>query len=61
MSATRPPHPPIRKGRIADLWRRARLTLRYHGPREVALRAVTFPLRATPLGPRLGYGRRFGA
>jgi GT2 family glycosyltransferase len=58
---TRPPHPPVAKGRLADLWRRARLTLQYHGPRELALRLVTFPLRATPLGPRLGYGRRYGA
>ncbi len=59
--STRPPHPPVRKGRLADLWRRARLTLEYHGAREVAYRAITFPLRGTPLGPRLGYGRRFGA
>src|SRR5690349_2300695 len=58
---SRPPHPPAANGRLVDLWRRGRLTLKYHGTREVALRLVTFPLRATPLGPRLGYGRRFGA
>jgi GT2 family glycosyltransferase len=58
--STRPPHPPA-AGKQADLWRRARLTLEYHGPRELALRVVTAPLRPTPLGARLGYGRRYGA
>jgi glycosyltransferase involved in cell wall biosynthesis len=57
---TRSPHPPSAGGRLADLWRRARLTLKYHGPRELALRLVAFPLRATPLGRRLGHGRRYG-
>ncbi len=45
--STRPPHPPVRKGRLADLWRRARLTLAV--PRRRArspIRVVTFPLRA---------------
>ena len=57
--STRPPHPPS-GGRLADLLRRGRLTLRYHGPRELAVRLVTFPLRPTPLGERLGYGSRYG-
>jgi glycosyltransferase involved in cell wall biosynthesis len=57
---TRSPHPPSARGRVADLWRRARLTLKYHGPRELALRLVAFPLRGTPLGRRLGHGRRYG-
>ncbi len=60
MSA-RPPHPPSPRGRLADLWRRARLTLEYHGPRELAFRVVTAPLRPTPLGARLGHGTRYGA
>ena len=58
---TRPPHPPSPQGRIADLWRRGKLTLRYHGPKELAFRVVTAPLRPTPLGRRLGHGRRYGA
>jgi GT2 family glycosyltransferase len=58
---TRPPHPPSPQGRIADLWRRGRLTLQYHGPKELAFRLVTAPLRPTPLGKRLGHGRRYGA
>jgi len=60
MSA-RPPHPPSPQGKVADLWRRGRLTLKYHGPKELAFRIVTAPLRPTPLGERLGYGRRYGA
>jgi len=32
-----------------SLWRRMVLTYRYRGPRSVAVRIVTFPLRATPL------------
>jgi GT2 family glycosyltransferase len=59
--STRPPHPPSPKGRVADLWRRARLTLQYHGPKELAFRIVTAPLRPTPLGKRLGHGSRYGA
>ena len=54
--STRPPHPPSPNGRVADLWRRARLTLKYHGPKELAFRIVTAPLRPTPLGERLGHG-----
>ncbi len=57
----RPAHPPSPNGRIADLWRRARLTLEYHGPKELAFRIVTAPLRPTPLGERFGHGRRYGA
>src|SRR3712207_8020190 len=33
--------------------RRAWLTIKYRGPRQFVLRAVTFPLRLTPLGRRL--------
>lgn len=40
--------------RVLSLPRRAYLTLRYHGARELAFRLVTFPLRVAPLGPRLG-------
>ncbi len=39
---------------LANLPRRAWLTLRYQGVRETLYRLVTFPLRLTPLGPRLG-------
>src|SRR2546423_170407 len=42
---------------FSDLPKRAYLTLRYHGWRSVLFRIVTFPLRLTPLGPRLGLGR----
>ena len=57
----RSPHPPSPHGRVADLWRRGRLTLEYHGAKELAFRIVTAPLRPTPLGERLGHGRRYGA
>ena len=39
---------------FAELPKRAYLTLKYHGWRSVLFRIVTFPLRLTPLGPRLG-------
>ena len=42
---------------FSDLPKRAWLTLRYHGWRSVLFRIVTFPVRLTPLGPRLGLGR----
>ena len=58
--ASRPPDPPSPAGTVADLWRRGRLTLRHHGPRELALRLLLAPLRPTPLGRRMGYGRRYG-
>ena len=35
----------------AGIWRRIRLTYEYHGPRTLLFRAVTFPLRFTPLRP----------
>src|SRR3954451_21365267 len=38
---------------FAGLPRRAWLTIKYRGPRQFVLRAVTFPLRLTPLGRRL--------
>src|SRR5947199_207331 len=41
---------------FSDLPKRAWLTLRYHGWRSVLFRIVTFPLRLTPLGPRIGPG-----
>jgi GT2 family glycosyltransferase len=43
---------------FAGLPRRALLTLRYHGVREFAVRLLTFPLRLTPLGHRLGLAPR---
>jgi GT2 family glycosyltransferase len=46
--------------RLSDLWRRARLTWRYQGPWQFLLRAVTFPLRPTPVGRRLGHAYRYG-
>jgi GT2 family glycosyltransferase/glycosyltransferase involved in cell wall biosynthesis len=36
-----------------SLWRRIQLTWEYLGPRAVAYRVITFPLRFTPLGRRL--------
>ena len=45
---------------FGSLPRRALLTLRYHGARETLRRIVTFPLRLTPLGSRLGLGPRMG-
>src|SRR3954451_16096489 len=43
---------------FAHLPRRAYLTLRYQGAREFAFRLMTFPLRLTPLGARMGFGLR---
>ena len=43
---------------FANLPRRAWLTLRYHGVRETLWRVLTFPLRLTPLGPKLGLSAR---
>ena len=62
-----PPHDPhknlysrfLRK-LFANLPKRAYLTLRYQGLRETLYRLVTFPLRLTPLGPRLGLVARVG-
>jgi GT2 family glycosyltransferase/glycosyltransferase involved in cell wall biosynthesis len=44
------------KGPLANLRRRVVLTYRYLGPREVASRIATFPLRFTPLRHRLKLG-----
>jgi glycosyltransferase involved in cell wall biosynthesis len=43
---------------FANLPRRALLTWRYHGPREVARRILLFPLRLTPLRHRFAIGGR---
>src|SRR4051794_36773424 len=43
---------------FANLPKRAYLTLRYHGVRETLWRVLTFPLRLTPLGHRLGLAPR---
>ena len=43
---------------FANLPTRISLTWRYHGPRETLRRALLFPLRLTPLGPRLGLAAR---
>ena len=48
------------RSRLVSLPRRAWLTLKYLGPREVLVRILTFPLRPTPLGRRLGYGSSYG-
>jgi GT2 family glycosyltransferase/glycosyltransferase involved in cell wall biosynthesis len=42
---------------FGDLPRRAVLTIQYHGWRELAVRAATFPLRLTPWGSRKFSGR----
>ena len=46
--------------RLRSLPRRAWLTLKYLGPGQALLRAITFPLRPTPIGRWLGYGRSYG-
>jgi GT2 family glycosyltransferase len=38
--------------KLSNLPRRIQLTWEYHGPRAVMMRALTFPLRFTPLAPR---------
>ena len=42
-----------RVGQLANLRRRIVLTWKYRGPRELVYRALTFPLRFTPLRTRL--------
>src|SRR4051794_26248153 len=42
---------------FGDLPRRVVLTIRYHGWRELIVRAATFPLRLTPWGSRKFSGR----
>jgi GT2 family glycosyltransferase/glycosyltransferase involved in cell wall biosynthesis len=44
------------RGPLANLRRRIELTYQYLGPREVAWRIVTFPMRFTPLRHRLKLG-----
>ena len=44
------------RGPLANLRRRIALTYRYLGPREVAWRILTFPVRFTPLRHRLKLG-----
>ncbi|MDX6677252.1 MAG: hypothetical protein QOE31_1304, partial [Solirubrobacteraceae bacterium] len=44
------------RGPLANLRRRVALTYRYLGPREVAWRVLTFPIRFTPLRHRLKLG-----
>jgi GT2 family glycosyltransferase len=44
-------------GPLSNIWRRAILTVRYHGPLSLLFRIVTYPLRATPLRSRLGIDR----
>ncbi|MDQ6914830.1 MAG: glycosyltransferase [Actinomycetota bacterium] len=56
----RSPRAPDRRGPLLNLPRRARLTLAYYGWGETLKRALTFPLRFTPLRHRVGYGVRFG-
>src|SRR4051794_18655151 len=48
-------------GRLKNLVRRAWLTLRHLGLRTFVWRIVTFPLRFTPLAPRLGVGNTYAA
>jgi GT2 family glycosyltransferase len=43
---------------FGNLPQRVALTWRYHGPREVLRRALSFPLRLTPLRHTLGLGAR---
>ncbi len=42
-----------RHGQLANLRRRIYLTYKYHGPSSLIYRALTFPLRFTPLKPLL--------
>ena len=42
---------------FGDLPKRIKLTLEYYGWKTVLFRIVTFPLRLTPLGPKLGLRR----
>jgi GT2 family glycosyltransferase/glycosyltransferase involved in cell wall biosynthesis len=46
-----------RRGQFASLRRRVYLTLKYHGPRALLMRTLTFPLRFTPWALRLKLGR----
>ncbi len=57
MSGPDPALEATRKGQFANLRRRVYLTLKYHGPRALLARALTFPLRFTPWALRLKLGR----
>jgi GT2 family glycosyltransferase/glycosyltransferase involved in cell wall biosynthesis len=48
-----------RRKELSGLPRRIYLTFRYHGPRTVIVRALTFPLRFTPLRSRLALRSRW--
>src|SRR3954470_5223511 len=54
------PHLRFLRRLFSGLPKRAFLTLRYLGLRQTLYRVVTFPLRLTPLGPRLGLVARVG-
>jgi GT2 family glycosyltransferase/glycosyltransferase involved in cell wall biosynthesis len=44
-------------GWLVEVRRRIELTIEYHGTRVLLLRMLTFPLRFTPLEPRVRFGR----
>jgi GT2 family glycosyltransferase/glycosyltransferase involved in cell wall biosynthesis len=46
-----------RRSALGGLWRRIYLTYKYHGLWSVILRAITFPLRFTPLRRYVEFGR----
>ncbi len=46
------------RGQLTDLRRRIYLTYRYHGPWSIVARALTFPLRFTPLRRFVRFGPR---
>ncbi|MGO9752691.1 MAG: glycosyltransferase [Solirubrobacteraceae bacterium] len=50
-----------RSGQLANIRRRIYLTYRYRGVRSLIYRAITFPLRFTPLRPLLNLGGRSSA
>src|SRR3954470_18747414 len=54
------PHLRFLRRLFSGLPKRAFLTLRYLGLPQTLYRVVTFPLRLTPLGPRLGLVARVG-
>jgi GT2 family glycosyltransferase/glycosyltransferase involved in cell wall biosynthesis len=57
MSGPDPALEATRRGQFANLRRRIYLTLKYHGPRALLIRILTFPLRFTPWALRLKLGR----
>jgi GT2 family glycosyltransferase len=50
----------VGRGPFADVRRRVKLTIRYHGWRALLFRIVTFPLRFTPLRNRLALRSAWG-